>query len=119
MVFFSYSAEFSNKDIVQDLNRLLKMSTSGNSGTLRMFTADTFACDYDNTLGRAMSISIPHQLQSAFLNVTLFSKEIRLLMQLKSKERVMQLSIRKNCGYWIAHLAKRNGVVLKAQASTL
>ena len=79
---FSYSAEFSNKDIVQDLNRILKMSTSGNTGTLRMFTADTLACDYDNTLGVAMTISIAHQLQSVFINVTLFSKEIRLLMQL-------------------------------------
>ena len=72
--FFFYLAEFSNKDIVQDLNRLLKMSTSGNSGTLRMFTADTFTCDYDNTLGGAMTISIPHQLQSVFINVTFFQR---------------------------------------------
>ena len=64
MIFFSYSAEFSNKDIVQDLNRLLKMSTSGNSGTLRMFKADTFACDYVNTLEGALAYLTNFSLSS-------------------------------------------------------
>lgn len=43
LFFFFYPAEFSNKDVVQDLNRLLKLGATGNSATLG--TLDIFCLE--------------------------------------------------------------------------
>ena len=39
---WSFTVEFSGKDIVQDLNRLLKLGASGSSSTRRKLFSDLF-----------------------------------------------------------------------------